>query len=847
MATQQPSVTVTDGTGFFVLPNLPPGRYEVSAELEGFKKAVVTDLPLDASAKISRTFTLEAGGLSETVTVTSEATPMATDVAMRKTVEAKDIEVLSFNGRNPIGVAGLKPGVLGGSFNSCGFSSLSNGGYNINGSRSDENNITVDGATAIRTRSAGTIIGVQNVEAVQEVQVLTANYMPEFGRASGGQIRFVTKSGSNRYTGSGSFFFRDESLQANTWARNRSSNAAENSGPAPFDQKQYGYSFGGPFPGMRDKLFFFGAQEWVNFFQEATTVITVPTALMRAGDFSELLSPTNGFFSGARDHHRPADRPALPRQHHPGEQAVAEWPGDPERVPGAHARVPPGHGERDHQQPEPAGPVEEQHPARLPDERQQRVRLPLHAVELGGGGRLPRRHHVRPHRLGTSQLDLDGELDEHAHQHAGQRVHLHVFEGRREDQRLHRGRGYQRSKYRINYPYVYPGEGDLRQGADRVDGALHRRSTAARTRRSRRARSTPGRTTTTWVKGRHTLKAGIAVEYSGRGRLRPDQRQRHPGRHQQPERPVRVPGRPRPAGSGLAMANAALGLFSNYAELGERNYTEWRSLATDIFVQDSWKPNAKMTIEGGFRYVIWPPWYSNTNNIANFDPRFYNKASEAVINPSTGRIVSGPRYNGIVLPGDGFEGDGKNSSIANDPAVLALFRGEPRGFSDTHYNVLEPRGGMSYAMNEKTIFKMSGGIFHNRVTLNDSTLLGGKPPFQPMVTISNGSVDNPGGGRAPLGYRSPTPRRTSRSSTRRPTCGRPPSSARSPGASPWKPPTSDAAASTCSASATSTSWKCPGRSRPTPASTSRHCVPTRATAPSDCPRTPATPSTTASS
>ena len=120
---------------------------------------------------------------------------------------------MALNGRNPIGVAGLKAGVIGGSFNNYGFNNLGNGGYNINGSRSDENNITIDGATAIRTRSSGNIIGIQNVDAVQEVQVLTANYMPEFGRASGGQIRMVTKSGSNRYSGSGSFFFRDDKLQ----------------------------------------------------------------------------------------------------------------------------------------------------------------------------------------------------------------------------------------------------------------------------------------------------------------------------------------------------------------------------------------------------------------------------------------------------------------------------------------------------------------------------------------------------------------------------------------------------------------------------------------------------------
>ena len=191
---------------------------------------------------------------------------------MRKTVEAKDIELLSFSGRNPIGVVGLKAGVMGGAFNSRTFNDLGNGGFNINGSRADENTISIDGAVAVRTRSSGTIVGIQNVDAVQEVQVLTANYMPEFGRASGGQIRFVTKSGSNRYTGSTSFFFRDDSLQANTWTRNRSTNPAESSGPAPFNYKQYGYAFGGPVPvnRLRNRFFFFGAQECVDYFAVAT-------------------------------------------------------------------------------------------------------------------------------------------------------------------------------------------------------------------------------------------------------------------------------------------------------------------------------------------------------------------------------------------------------------------------------------------------------------------------------------------------------------------------------------------------------------------------------------------------
>ena len=157
----------------------------------------------------------------------------------------------------------------------------------------------MDGATAIRTRSSGAIVGVQNVDALQEVQVLTGNYMPEYGRASGGQIRMVTKSGSNRFTGSGALLLprrvaAGQHLGAQPQHERRSRTAA----PAPFDFKQYGYAVGGPI--LKNKLFFFGAQEWVNFFQDATNTATVPTMLMRQGDFSELLDPNNGFVSARR-------------------------------------------------------------------------------------------------------------------------------------------------------------------------------------------------------------------------------------------------------------------------------------------------------------------------------------------------------------------------------------------------------------------------------------------------------------------------------------------------------------------------------------------------------------------
>src|SRR5258708_3392387 len=188
---------VPDGTGFYTFPNLPPGKYDLTSELQGFKKALRQNIQLDAAGSLTLDFALQTGAITEQVTVTAEAPKLQADVALRKTVESKDIEQLAFSGRNPIGVAGMKAGVIGGNFNNYGFSDLGNGGFSINGSRGDENNIPVDGATAVRTRSSGAIVGIQNPEPIQEVQVLTGNYMPEYGPASGVESLPVPHDGGN--------------------------------------------------------------------------------------------------------------------------------------------------------------------------------------------------------------------------------------------------------------------------------------------------------------------------------------------------------------------------------------------------------------------------------------------------------------------------------------------------------------------------------------------------------------------------------------------------------------------------------------------------------------------------
>jgi hypothetical protein len=741
--TQQARTAVTDGSGFYTLPNLLPGRYDIVVELQGFKKVNRTGVQVDAASAFNLDFALETGNLTEEVTVTAEASVLQTDVAVRKTIEAKDIEQLSFLGRNPIGVPALKAGVVGGNFNNAGGMSLTNGGFSINGGRGDENVIYVDGAVAIRTRSAGAIIGVQNADAVQEVQVLTANYMPEFGRASGGQIRFVTKSGSNRFSGNASIFYRDEGLQANTWARNRSTVASENSGPAPFDYKQYGYSFGGPIPvGMfKDKLFFFGAQEWIDNFQIQTNAVTVPSEAMRRGDFSELLG-ANNFFSSAQVIRDPLTGQPFPgniiptnRLSRNGMAIMALYP-----LPTPGFRQGTNNATVSSDNPQDQRKDNIRFDYRLNDKNQFNYRFSRSnwvAIDaFRGSFPFARTDWERPNATQNftwTSTFTNNLINEFNFTHSKDDVFINVFT----ESGLHK-----RSRTGIDYPYIFPAGKEIEDKIPTVnidtftgfDGGPYPSSSSGPI--------TTWSNATTYVRGRHTFKAGLVMEYSGEDDFDQINVNSIPGgtNNQNGQFAFRNSGTAR---TGVGMADMALGVFTDYAELGERAFTKWRALATDVFVQDSWKPTAKLTLEGGVRWVVWPPWYSTTNNIANFDPRYYDPAKAPTI--VAGRLIGGDRYNGIVLAGDGFENEGSDLTVAQDPKVLGLFRGEPRGFSKTHYNAFEPRLGASYGLNDKTILRLSTGVFHNRVTLNDSLLLGGNPPFQPMVVVSGGSVDNPGG------------------------------------------------------------------------------------------------------
>ena len=285
-------------------PQLFVGRYSIVADAAGFKKFLNTGIVLNAEAKVSVNIGLTIGAVTDQVEVQASAVQVKTDSAdVGTSIDTKQIQNLTLNGRNPVYLAALTPGVVGGQgIGTFDPDSVSNGSFNINGGRPDEYVVMIDGAVATRTRSSGSMLGAMDVDAVQEVQVLTADYSAEYGRASAGQIRFVTKSGGRSFHGDLIENFRNSALDANTWTRNHSPLTQISSGAAPYRFNQSGFDVGGPvfvpkhYNTERNKLFFFVAEEWIKRRYDSTNTGTVPSLAMRNGDFSELLNAANPFY-----------------------------------------------------------------------------------------------------------------------------------------------------------------------------------------------------------------------------------------------------------------------------------------------------------------------------------------------------------------------------------------------------------------------------------------------------------------------------------------------------------------------------------------------------------------------
>src|SRR3954463_9363268 len=296
--------TVTDASGRFVFPIVRPDTYTLRAALEGFKALERTNLVVNANDKLSTgALMMEIGGVTEEGSVTSRVVELQSTSGERSfALESETLKNIANNGRALFNFATLVPGALSQNTGNTELGSVS--GFTVNGQRPNSNNITIDGVANIDTGDNGGNMATTNIDSVAEFKILTNAYQAEYGRAVGGQLQVVTKSGSQDLRGSGYWYGRRSGWDANTYLNKRQTTEIL---PAKTSRNDSGYTFGGPvvLPGFNEdkkKLFFFFSQEYQRRTVPASLHQTrVPTALERKGDFSQSVDSSGNLFPFIRD------------------------------------------------------------------------------------------------------------------------------------------------------------------------------------------------------------------------------------------------------------------------------------------------------------------------------------------------------------------------------------------------------------------------------------------------------------------------------------------------------------------------------------------------------------------
>jgi hypothetical protein len=726
--------TTTDTEGRFIFPIVRPDSYTLQVSLEGFKALERTNLVVNANDKLSTgTLTLEVGQMSEEITVTSRISELQTESGERSfALESEALTNIANNGRALFNFATLVPGALPQGMAGAGTELGSVSGFTVNGQRPNSNNITIDGVANIDTGDNGGNMATTNIDAVAEFKVLTNAYQAEYGRAVGGQLQVVTKSGTQAFHGSGYWYGRRSEWNANTWTNKR---VTPEIPKAKTSRNDSGYTVGGPvfLPGFNEdkrKLFFFWSQEYQRRTDPAAERRTrVPTALERRGDFSQSVDASGNPWPYIRDF-------------------TTGLPCGPTNTAGCFAD----------------GGVLGRIPANrlwTPGISILNIFPDANATNLGGGlnftsqdpNSAPRREDLlRMDFQATDNWRITGrymKTKEEILQAYGT-----TWAGNGSDQLptptlfLHPGSNYMvsatgvlnnstslelqwgRASNSLNYelqleklqrgaaglsafPYLFP---DAVQG-DYIPWFEFR---GGRTGNSGQYQTDRGPFTNenithdiianlTKVWGAHASKFGfyyqqsykpqsIFASFNARVNFADDANN--------------------PFDTGHGYANAATGVFNTYTQASKFALPEWRYKNYEWYVQDNWKPSNRLTLDYGVRFYQLTPQWDTTLQASNFLPESFN-ASQAVrlyrpatVNglrvgqdPVTGQTVD-QRFIGRIVPGSGNRFNGS----------FQAGQGIEEQLQDGSAFRISPRLGFAYDLlgDGDTIIRGGYGIFYDR-------------------------------------------------------------------------------------------------------------------------------------
>ncbi|RZU42666.1 TonB-dependent receptor [Edaphobacter modestus] len=728
MNTQAKRTVNSDQDGNFIATNLPIGVYSISVTKAGFQTAKQSDVSISADAKVTSNFTLPVGQATETVEVQGGAIESlnTTSGEVARVIDSKQVENLALNGRNYTQLLTLVPGAVVTNPDIFAVTtSLASTNQTINGNRSDTGNLTVDGAYNQVAGSNGSLMNNVGPDFIQEVKIDTSNASAEFGRTSGPSFNIVTKSGTNAFHGGAFEILRNNYLDATNYIAKQKTQLIFN---------DFGFFVGGPI--IKDKLFFFVGEEWKRLRQQLTAAnFTVPTTAMLNGDFSAICTtgfnpsgvctPAAGQTFSPNQLYYPGTATPVPNNNvssliTPDGRAIANVyktisaAGLSFRdggIPSNNLTLAPPNPLNFHQDLIRIDWVINQHHSLYGRWIHDQNTLTDPFGTFSNAGILNTTPTIR-NRPGQSYLlsytwAVSSNFINQAQVNASWAA-----------QRIPpTGDNWKRETFGFEYAKIYPNVGTYPNGIPQVNITGYAGMQGPNFALLSPSTDIQVADTITWVKGNHTIKAGAVVI---RDRVDQNGRANYTGTANfQPA--TCTGGRASNANTTCyPLADSFLGNFNSYSEASADPMGHFRFTQPEAFAQDSWKATRRLSLELGLRWQGIFPWYTQGNNISNFDPAVYAASTPVTLLPN-GRIDTtkgGNPYAGLVRAGDGVPADQQirvpNVNTALFPLIPA---GAPRGFYNMH-GAFGPRFGFAYSADEKTVIRGGIGMFFYRAQGN---------------------------------------------------------------------------------------------------------------------------------
>ncbi len=709
----------TSESGQFVAPGLFPGTYDITVEAQGFKKSETKGVILSAADKLNAgEFVLAMGVTTESVTVTADAGQIqlqSNSGERSDLISSKQLNDVAMNGRNVLDYMKLIPGTTGlPDLHQSGTGGLD--AFNINGTRANEHEFTLDGASNVDTGNNGGTHVTLNTDAIEEVKVLTSNYQAEFGKAAGGQIAITTKSGTNQWHGNGRFFHRHEGLNANEFF-NKSNQL---SGGNPNEPKLYryndvGYQIGGPI--RKDKLFVFWSQE---FFRQlvpisGTTQFYTPTALERQGDFSQSTdastpNPVPVVITGPGITNNKIDPTQLPAALQPVyaqmQKILNLYP-----LPNVNGFAVNGQN-FNYSQSLSANAPRREDVLRVDFQLNSKNRIYGRWLYNSENDSSPFVPFPGPYGIFacSSAVNFPGGCTQH---HPGWNLSANLVStikpnvlnefsvGPSHTLSLVQGANgnISRGKNGIDLPLLYP------VGSDQVIPDMGFGGLNNVNFQGGYLGATPWKQANTtinvndnlsWVLHNHAIKTGLFYQRSRKDQIAWGNIN---GQLNFGVGTYTVDGDTYNLGDPLAAA--LLGFFQGFDQSTARPTGYFRYNQLEFYIQDTWKVTSRLTLDYGMRFAWIPPQIDAKNQVALFDPKSYDPTTAVQIDPSNGQII----------PGSGNPLDGMR--YANQGQI-------PQGGWDSHGIMPEPRFGFAYDLfsDHRTILRGGFGMSHDRAQGN---------------------------------------------------------------------------------------------------------------------------------